>query len=669
MPDTYFVEWERTGYLWRLEIQLPGPILTAGERVFYQIPADVIVAFGDVELGFEKSFIGLRRTGVLKLRVDLQALDRTEELRALRAWILRPVLADAGTMELFAGESRTFPTATMWTVCCDGGAGYAPGSENLRNSVVVQCQQRPLPALRHQVRRGVTRAARSIVDVTLVDTFRAALETVSPDDVARRLVNAHTAVGPHAHAFDIIYRHAGVNYLRAEREPGQPKLRRHFYGLRALYNEVEQAARSVYVAITRDALARVHLYSGLHHIGEIGGTPYDHWDFAKWDYTRLGQPVWGLTADDLYFCGRAYLSDNHFTADPDELVGGLLVRQGNDESQQSLYRFRTMYDFLRVSCEAAGVKGVVWQKPILQAARRELTCYFRPIAAGDTTPKVIPTDRFEGQDVDIDEPSSLITRAKVAIPGLEGDDKSEYDSAIYWGHGIEDEEDENLRALFHNCPRIGDEKNIYQTFRGLSLYGGGSGSEEPIPEVNDTYVGVMSKGLTPWKLYYFDQPHADGEDITSEEVPIRVHCTTAMAYGDAPAEKGYGGFISTTLPLLTAPSSTAIDRWWDELFGVYVDMYDNASMAAVLAETVAHVFGNPAQVGYPELTLRMGGDTVVPNDIGEQVQIGDSGTASIFLVPDATYYDHLSTVVFPVSMTISIRTGAAKVDFLHVEKP
>lgn len=663
MPDIYWVEWVRLGVRWRLEIQLPSADPMPGSPVMYEIPRSVIAAFGDVDIGFEKALIGLQQTGVLKIRIDLEELEWTDELRALKAGILQPVVPNVGTLDL-SGESRDFACATMWTFCCDGGAGYASGSDELRNAVVIQCVQRPLPRRDITIRRPGTNQARAFVDIVMVDTFRAAVETVVPHDLARFIDNWWEARGPYSFAVDTIYRHDAVTYLRVESEPGNVKLRRYFHPLWRLYYAMGRLAEQVYQAITRYPTALLSFYSS--RFGpDNRSSPYVWWDFAKWDYSRSGAPTWTLTAQDLWFCSRAYLSDDPNDTDPAKLVAGVLVQQGTGEAQQSIYRFRTAYDLLRVSCEAAGVKGLVRNHARFGSqAFRECEVAFVPVASGAADPRVIPNGELIVSELKIEDPAALITKAKVAVPGLEGDDVSEYDSSTYWGTGVENEEDENLRLLFHNCPRIGDAENVYRTYRGLT-----GGDSEAFSEISGGYVGVMSKGLSPWKLYYFDTPEHEGYTMTTDDVPIRVHCTTALRYGDGGADKGYGGFITTTLPLIAGGHPEDVDRWWEELWGVYVEMYYNATMAVVLAETMAHLFGNPEQRAFPDIGTRYSPSILSVADIGDLVQLGDTGNASTFLRPGRTDFDHISTTAFVKAMKISIRTGRVTADLLHVEKP
>lgn len=660
--NVYFKEWELNGQRWRLEIQPPGPPITT--EIFVEIPEEAIFDFGDVDTGFERRLFGLQRTSVLRVQIDALELD-TPTFRPLLDAIRQPIQINVGTLphDDIGSVTRQINAGTLWTLCCDFGLGYAFGSDDLRDSIVIQAVQRPLPRQRYKVKRAGSSAARPIIELTLVDVARSAMETVLAEDVAAYILNTETPSGPYNVAFDVIYRDASTDliHVRAEgQQSGPVHVWKRYYLLWELYEAIEILSAAAYKVIRRNSAAQFYADS------EAGfGHLFDHWRFYKHDYLRFGgvQPnPFDHQTNAIRYCGTEHLATS--AGDVSAPIGGILIDQYED-NQHSLYKFDSMYDFMKVTSKAVGSAV-----GIRQVNRTQLILEYRRLTTGAAS-GLVPLE-FDGEsDIDFEDGGEIVARGKVTTPGLEGDDLAEYTSDVYWGNNVEDEEDEDVRGLWHNLPRVGDSKNVYPTYdMGVNT------QKRVIDAINGLYYGVISEGSIPWKLYYIDNPSVeDGGEVLllDSPHPIRLHEACSMQWGPGATEITYSG-TTAGYPVITSlagnnnNAEAFIALWWELLWAEFVRLHRDACIPSTLGQTLAFVFGNRAQVSFPSLSSSLS-LYVNPNQIGSPLKLTASGTANEFLPPGRDFFGHISTEVNLVSLKISLKTGEAEANYLHIEKP
>lgn len=647
------------GYRWRIEMQKAGA--TGTSETFTEAPDDLFYNLGKAVTGWEKVLFGLQRTPSFDMEINVLS---ARSVTGLADILLEPMVSGVGDLDRgLLGGTRSIDAGTVWRVSCDQGAGYASGSENLRNAIVGIYVQRPIPSRKHRVIRSGHSSSSHRMKVTLVDAVRSALETVRPDDVSAAMVDdAAPPKGPHSVEFDRIYYDEAADLIlaRFEKQEYNPQQWRRYYVLDDLYATVQdlvQQALRIILRTTSVSLAFV----GYSVSGD--DAPFQHWRFASQNYLPNGQPVYNDPTK--YFIGTSHLAND--PTDTSTLVGGVFADVFED-NPQSLYRFRSMWDFVKVAAP-----GWATMASIKYGSRFVASLTF-DVVARESAQSI--DDEDLPKQVDFEEPGNIVARAIGAIPGLEGDDQSEYRSATYFGGDIEDDQDENVRMLFHNLPRIGDRTNAFHSYyfsSGLSTH-----EYRRMSVITTDYLGIYSEDITPWKLFYFDRPEAplDGggtKFLLDKEMPIRISEWCDAAYGLGGADRVYSGSGGPlpTIPIRPTDSKSAtvaIDSWWASLVAHSLDVQRNASIPQVVCELVALVFSDSRQTLYSDLVLPFV-SAVSTARLGKTADLGTGGTASTFLPPGETYLDHLSTAARILELAVLIGEDRVTGQFLRVEKP
>lgn len=648
------------GHLWRIEIEGAGAEKT-GENL-REIPDGLFVKTGELDIGWENLPIGLQKTGRVEMELDYRQLRTESDLLDL---IENPTVTAVGTVSL-NGYSRDINGGTVWRISCNyGNSAVGSGSAALRDSIVaIGVQRQNLPGRRHKITNAGTEGVRHRMNVVLVDAVRAAAEQIIPEDIAGAMIdNVTPPRGPHSLEIDRIYYSEAEDliYVRFEKQDQNPQIWRRYYPLSDLYDTVHGLVEQAYGILLRDSTATLGFWD---EDLNSGAYPFTYWKFYEQGYRD--DSVVGVQLSDAYFIGTAHLAED--SGDTTAAVGGLLV-DVNEDNQHSLFRFSNMWDVLKVSCESWGTRTRV-----VVMDRTTARVYYERLVDGAATP--IADDELP-KEIEYEQPGRTVARAIGAIPGLEGDDLAEYRSADYHGEKVEDEEDENIRGLFHNLPRVGDRTNVFHSYY----------INPPVGEdvvfrrqsiIDGDYIGVYSEDITPWKLFYFADAtlNLDGggtKTLLTQQMPIRVSEICSMEYGTAAPDEAFsgGGAVLPTgfgVPADSREAKQIIDSWWSFMAAYNLDIQRNANFMQVLCEAIALVFGHNLQAVYEGVDLDLT-TLIAPSEIGLGFRLGSTGTASVFLAPADTYHDHVSTYSMMTRAKVAIGLDRGEYEFLHVEKP
>lgn len=675
-PDRNVIFYDQTeddnGAQWVLQI-IPadvGPLDT--DRRYVRIAADISFDTGSIKAGYESRPCGKIETPVIDIKFDLDTMDINSDMQLLRDYLTKPIYNDAFSLDLGDGDSTSISTATFFRLMCDeGGAFAAPDPEaegdpidsRFYSHVLFEGAQRVLPSRKYdfdEIHNEDDAADETDADVTfsikVYNIVRISLEAVKTWMLCTFQFNTSAPVNDgdlQCVVYEILY-YDEDRSMKLGRITAGGSFESDFvaaYTIESLFFNIRSLAQDVYRAFCRSDAATLSFSST--DETDFFGTPIDHIGLREQNHLPDGGVGPVIDRGDVCFKGAIW-----GTGTPgdtlDDAWGGLLAPGGQNGKETFQSAFKDCWEMLGSSCLALGCK---MQLPSTTASQ---VVYFAKILENTQSgERTIPVSALDGKP-SIEESGRIIASAKIAIPGLEGDDESEYTSASYWG--TEAEQDENVGGMWHTVPRFGAQ-NQQQLCYSLAS---GDFVQNPVPGIAGNHL--MLVGLAPhsaWGLIYYKTPNDGTRDLIDHPVLLGVSSTLSLDYGGT-----LDAFAGGVIPLPTLAFGdvfASTHRWWDELMGQIRLMQREGGLPQLVAEIYAFLFGNPLQVVYSSVVMALG--IVIPAWIGEVFTIGSSGTANCFLKPPKEYLGHLSTEAVLAEIEVSKETGDATCTFIHVQPP
>lgn len=586
------------------------------DPTYIELPAETTFELGSVKFEYDKRRpVGAQKTPVLTVRVSLDDLEQTLDLRDLRTRILSPRGVDPYEF-IFGMETRPFYTTTTWRL-------YYIDASDVRHTIFIGAQK-VAGSLAGSIRNVGTAAAGTTTTITLYHLAQIALMEVKADDMARDM-HLKGALGPSPRLYEEIFQDGSTVYgVMVGSDVLDPYPHTKFQAYVELWDSLQDLANQVYQAHMRTTSLSLKLTSPRRDGGEAPwATPADHWGTWKLNYNKDNQAGAALDVDEWLLPTFVTRSDQTFARD--DCHAGTLVDQGQGPDRDpSLYRFRTMWDMLGVE--------TLWRKCKLQIKEtswglnlRFQKLYSSSWSTAEDEPHVYDIDQVRTSAAEWVMGGDAISACKVSMPGMAGDDIADISTRTPLGNAAE--EDMTVRALFHNVLSLRSKSDAYARLKGA----------ETAQSISDIDYDHMFVGLhgdpSPFELYYWDTPVVGGNNLTNTDVPIRVHSKVTIDDGLPIILEEGGNDIPWDLPTGDWKS------WWMLMRPRMLVEQGDSGMGRAIAELMALTFAQPENVSWPKLVMAL--EDLPPWMMGELMTMG-SGTANAFLDGTATYLSAVS---------------------------
>ena len=564
--------------------------------------------------------IGLQRTGSQPVMIRFGLLGGSDALRDLRQYLLDFDGID-GTLFLSSGN-RPFKLSNTFRLYSNRGWGGPP--EYLEFEGV----QRRNPGAKGSVVPGVGFEC----EYVLYDTFRATMETITMQDLARQTLDTSDAapfLAWYDKVFERIYRAEGSSRRYGWWWAGYYS---QYHRMHTLFYVLQCLAHDVYCQFIRVTAARnlgdwrFVFRSTLEDATDYTGMPWDLWKVFQQPEDNHQYAGAQVDREELAIMGGIRIS---MDADP---VGGLLY-PGSD----SLYAFETAYKFLDSMCEACWCLG-----KIMRASGR-LQLWFRAPMQG--LPTQLTFDDFrstsDGQPrIPVTLGGKVVQAVKVELRGAQGKDLR----SRQWPESASSRDQAyTVRCLWDNLPTIGERDWWLHPPTAIALPGAESQGVQ----------GFYTMRMYPWKLFAFAHPFG-----SSGAWPVMVSPYCELWLGD-----GWSTTVSIAYQY-PEPAADNTDNFREPMRTLLAAVQANDGIPLALSGAVRQTLGADGQLFV---------DTVHDVEAMSRDQVGlpfqmplgvdDATTASGLLGTDDTYLDNYPGRVVLTDMTPDYAAGTAKCTF------
>jgi hypothetical protein len=655
-----------------LDIVLAGAdtdIVDPSTATIVEIPPEVDFGIGTLVYKYAKLRPTNAETPNLTMRFDLGALSQSAEMQTLRSGLLNPF---AYTWQMDLGlEGGSFAmvnwkTSNLWKV-------YAiiETSSGTVTITLFKGVQRRLPKRQGTISDIFTGRATATLEIPLVHVARATLETIQMDWLSRTVINRSSGrKGPFECEYEALYKEGTWTYAKGNSNRDKdPYTKLLYWPWRDLWTWLQSMAATVYRSFTRQTSGG---FGFVTELSGVSGTPLDHIVFLRQGH-RADASITGtaLTPSDLYIRGAMYPSNVAGDTDRTVWTGGLFHDDGRKDSSNSLYRFRNSWDFV-TTCSAWFRSKMQFDLEDGDHCKVGFGRLFRNLwpetGATGADPHVIDgataderAQLFGGRKLEYEEGAGLITGVRVAVPGMDGDDINEVPSTLV---GIEAEEEEQIRALFHTSYTVGQSKETF------ARYATGVTTVAPFDDIpratyGDSYGGCV-RHFNPWLLFYIERPSLSGSFLASGEVPLLPNQQVAVNEGSTSFLWGDVG----SFPYFTSgiTPSSAFESWYSQVRALLLSFQRGATLVYAVAESTMFRWGyeSTAQATYNKIAFPL--ELTRPRYLGEFFRIGPDGSATLnlFLPDGETYLSHLKTdYALLVDLSIDIKTALCTCTFIR----
>ena len=635
MPERnviYRHDWvTETGVSFRFEITPPHQDALSSPTIV-TLPDDFIISFGKLDMGYDKLPIGMLEFKSLTMRFNLSALVGTADLENLRTYLLTPVHAGQALIGPVGSGGVPNEPIDLYTWC----------SLYVASDKVFEGALRDMTTKKIVIAGAKTNDASVSLEVQWTHMAQVVMETLRTRVICKRMlenVNSGASMVGHKTVFDVIYRSgsSSTTWCAGQGLDGDnvPKCR--LYTIASFFTEAFALLQQIYRKMVRVETATFDSYGSN---GVSGETPLYNMKFFKQIYDGTTDRGAALTSGSECIIGRVWPANKPESMSND--VAGLFVgsEQGGGE-QNSLYRFANFWDFIKVCCEGYFTRAIIGFSGggirITWTALLDTGLSFITIGDDDILP----------EDVEIEDASRTLSAVKVAVPGLEGDDAADYESVRV---GVENEEDRNVRLLFHTLPKLGTVNERISRGKFLMMFIAAPGGN--LPEIGDSYdpAGIFCKTFSLWSLYYLERPQKAGTYMAPGDIVIRCHSDVEINL--RPATRLHNSVYDWTLH--QSP------RWPDPFRGTLLSAQMIDGFPQQVANVLLEVFGNKAMRLYKIKTLAT---TLKPYSVGERFRLG-SGNTTDWITPDT--FLNFSTIGYLVGMQLDLNTGIVDAEILYV---
>lgn len=608
-----------------------------------ELPPETTFDFGSLKFEYDKKRpVGMQKTPILTIKIALEEYQQTDDLRALRTRILDPVSPQPSTLNRGVTPNRDYYTTTTWLIYYRDAAGT-------RHDIFVGAQKAP-GSLSGSIRNLGTPAAGTTVTVTVFHLLQVCLMEVTPEDM---MIDMHTwgsALGPKGLAYEEIYLDNAIvcGITNATAAPVYPNTM--YLSYHEIWESLHRLTQQVYRAYMRQGTDVALRFTSPLRDGDTNdrATPADHWTAFAQNYLADGARGVAQAVDDWIF--PAFVTDSDKTFSLDDCHAGAAIYQGQGvDRDPSLHRFRTMWDMLGV--EALWRKSKCQIK--LQSWGMELRfqkLYHSSWSAAPDEPHPIAVADLQINSLDWALGADAIGGAKVAIPGLVGDDIAEIPTLRPRGNADQDEMP--IRALFHNQCQIRSKEDAYARYKDSFS------SKNAVPDVpgNHAFVGLAGDP-SPFELYYWTTPSVEGDPLTSSNVPVRLHNEVTVNDGLV-ATTYFGERVPRPAPSSFPNPDPITNGYWGALRPIILVGQRLAGFGYAVAESMPLSFSSRNQVRFDKLAISL--LDLPPHMMGEMLTIGD-GDAGAFLDGVANYLnglrcDRAAVVEWDLALTSGIVT-------------
>lgn len=634
----YRHDWETvTGVQMRFEI-IPAHQDDLDAPTIVTLPEELIYDFGKLQMGYDKLPIGVMDLKTLTMKFNLSALTGSTELTDLRTYLIYPLHAAQAMIGPVGGGGVPNQPIDMYTWCRLYAWVYDIGSPGYRK--IFEGALRPLTTKKYVVSAGLTTDAVVSMEVQWTHIAQVVMETLRMPIICKRMLeNVDPGTGNHKTTFDVIYEPTGssMTWCVGQGLDGGNVPMCRIYTIDDWFDESFWLLQQIYQHMVRNASAT---FVGSNNTSGSSGHPLTNLAFFKQSHDGTTDRAGKIGGYGVI--GRVWPANKTMSMSND--VAGLFVGSEDRAGEQnSFYRFAHFWDWAKVCCEGAMSKCEV------RFTTTGIRVWWgRIFSAYNGMVRTISNTALLDNAIEIEEASRTLSSVQVAVPGMEGDDSADYESVRA---GVENEEDRNVRLMFHTLPKLGSVSE--RVARGewfwliLAQADGGALSEVS----NGT--GSFAKVFSLWTLWYFSRPQTGARYLTPADVPIRCHNDVEIDLGTPSG--------STELRLHDSAVDWTFHQspyWPDPSRGTLLASQRTDGYPQQVANIMLEVFGHSSMKLY-RVSVLLG--TAWPEDLGEIFQLG-SGSANDWITPD-TFLAFSSKGVL-VDCQLDVNTGVMKLEIL-----
>lgn len=496
----YRYEWTNDlGHQLRLDILPAHTAALPGSPTIKTIPDGLFIDSISGQVKFRNGLmIGTTEPEKLTVNLNLKASTGDTELDDLREYLVNPEVEV--TFDAIGNGYVKAPVkvSNVWTIYSDEGAGITPAV------IIFQGVQRRKPG---GISIDVEKNESMMMETELVHIATAVYGLVKPVDVVNHVYSIYQAAEPSIRTgFTFCHTEIYKDVTTYTFTNGAVEMSLGFIRFGTVYYAVSTAATNVYRKFMRTISANAKIISEFTSTTNVATNahPFEHWNFFGHSYLTDGLANTTAAISEIYVLATIEI-DSSF-------VGGIMDDQ--KDIDKTLYRWKTMLEFLQDTAESAVSKGI-FSVQFVSGTWSIVLKYYRPLEAIDEVSLTID-DFSEKPTINIGY--ERVSSAKCAIAGGYGSDQSDIGYDNIWS--TDNENDFAVPATFHNCPTVWKNGDAVYRIENLSL-------------VSTDDLSCISKNINPFTLWYYTYaPHSGGNLLVNQRM-VRLHqyCQMNDGYG------------------------------------------------------------------------------------------------------------------------------------------